>query len=112
MTAEERHRLLVEWNDTRVNYPTEATLHELFEAQAQRTPDAVAVEFEGNQLRYRELNERANQLARHLKGLGVGPETLVGLFHERSQDMMVALLGILVVGYFAALRWLLDWSSR
>jgi amino acid adenylation domain-containing protein len=98
LTAAERHQLLVEWNDTRVSCPTEATLHELFEAQAQRTPDAVAVEFEGNRLRYRELDERANQLARHLKGQGVGPDTLVGLFHERTQDMMVALLGILKAG--------------
>jgi len=95
MTDEERHRLLVDWNQTHVDFADHITLHELFEAQAQKTPEAVAVEFEGNHLLYRELNERANQLARHLKGLGVGPDSLVGLFHERSLNMMVALLGIL-----------------
>ncbi len=81
LTPEERHQALVEWNHTQVEYPDNLTLHGLFEAQAQRTPEAVAIEYEGNQLCYRELNERANQLARHLKALGVGPDTiLVGVF--------------------------------
>jgi amino acid adenylation domain-containing protein len=94
----ERQQLIVGCNQTQVDFQAPAALHELFEQQAQRTPDAVAVEFEGDRLSYRELNERTNQLARHLKSLGVGPETLVGLFHERSLNMMVALLGILKAG--------------
>jgi amino acid adenylation domain-containing protein len=98
MTDDELHRLLVDWNRTQVDFANHMALHELFDAQAQRTPEAVAAEFEGTQLRYRELNERANQLARHLKGLGVGPDFPVGLFHERSLNMMVALLGILKAG--------------
>jgi len=98
MAAQERQQSIVEWNQTHVDFPISMTLHELFEAQAQRTPEAVAVEFDGSRLSYRELTERANQLARHLKTLGVGPDTLVGLFHERSLDMMVALLGILKAG--------------
>ncbi len=98
LTAEERRQLVVECNQTRVDFPDQITLHELFEEQAQRTPNAVAVEFEGAQLSYSEFNARTNQLARHLKSQGVGPNTLVGLFHERSLNMMVALLGILKAG--------------
>jgi amino acid adenylation domain-containing protein len=98
LTAEERRQLVVECNQTHVDFSNPMTVHELFEEQAQRTPEAVAVEFEGVRLSYRELNEQTNQLARHLKALGVGPDTLVGLFHERSLDMMVALLGILKAG--------------
>jgi amino acid adenylation domain-containing protein len=98
LTSAERHELLVEWNRTQTDFPRHLTLHELFEAQAQRTPEAVAVEFAGRQLRYRELNERANQLAHRLMELGVGPDVLVGLLHERSEDMLVALLGILKAG--------------
>ncbi|HEY2645377.1 MAG TPA: amino acid adenylation domain-containing protein, partial [Candidatus Acidoferrales bacterium] len=98
LTDDERQQLLVEWNETHADRADQVTLCELFEAQAQRSPEAVAVEFEGSKLRYRELNERANQLARHLRGLGVRPDSLVGLFHERSLDMMVALLGILKAG--------------
>ena len=98
LTAEERHQLVVECNHTQVDFPDHITLHELFEQQAQKTPNAVAVEFEGARLSYCELNERANQLARHLNSLGVGPDTPVGLFHERSLNMMVALLGILKAG--------------
>ncbi|HYO51726.1 condensation domain-containing protein, partial [Archangium sp.] len=70
MEAEERRRVLVEWNGTRVEYPREACIHELFEKQAQRTPESVAVEFEGSGLTYRELNERANQVAHQLRKLG------------------------------------------
>ena len=73
-------------------------LHEWFEAQAARTPDAIALTFEQQHLTYRELNERANQLAHHLRQLGVKPETLVGLFIERSLDLVMGLLGILKAG--------------
>jgi amino acid adenylation domain-containing protein len=94
----ERHQLLVEWNQTEVAYPKDRCLHELIEEQVERTPDATAVVFENEQLTYRELNERANQLGRHLQGLGVGPDTLVGLCVERSLEMVVGLLGILKAG--------------
>ncbi|AGC43404.1 non-ribosomal peptide synthetase [Myxococcus stipitatus DSM 14675] len=94
----ERHRLLVEWNDTAVSLPEEALAHRLFEAQVARTPDAVAVSFEGRELRYRELDARANQLAGHLRGLGVGPEVRVGLCLERSPELVVGLLAILKAG--------------
>jgi amino acid adenylation domain-containing protein len=98
LTAEERPQVLVEWNHTRLDYPDDLTLHELFEAQARRTPDQPALVFEQRTLTYGELNRQANQLAHHLRGLGVGPEVLVGLFVERSPEMLVGLLGILKAG--------------
>lgn len=91
-------RVLVEFNDTQVDYPKDVCLHELFEAQVSRTPDAIAVTFTGMQLTYAELNQRANQLARNLQALGVGPETLVGVLMERSLEMVIALYGILKAG--------------
>ena len=97
LSAEERHSILREWNDTAVAVePT--TLPELFAAQAKRTPDAVAVVFEEETLSYGELDARANQLAHHLQSLGVGPEMMVGLCVERSLDMVIGLLGILKAG--------------
>ena len=98
LTEAERSRLLVTWNDTRADYPSESCAHELFEAQADRTPDAVALAFQAEQLTYRELNRRANQVARYLVDLRVGPDTLVGLCVERSVAMVVGLLGILKAG--------------
>ncbi|HYO57772.1 condensation domain-containing protein, partial [Archangium sp.] len=98
MTEGERRRVLVEWNDTRAEYPREKCVHELFEEQVERTPEAVALEYEGTQLTYRELNRRANLLARRLMRLGVGPEVRVGLCLERSVEMVVALLGTLKAG--------------
>jgi amino acid adenylation domain-containing protein len=98
LTASERRQLLVEWNATRTAYPEEACLHHLFEAQVERTPEAVAVIFGGESLTYRELNERANQLAHHLRTLSVGPEVLVGVCMERSTEMVIGLLGILKAG--------------
>ncbi|MDR9897010.1 amino acid adenylation domain-containing protein [Aetokthonos hydrillicola Thurmond2011] len=94
----ERHQLLVEWNDTLVDYPQSHCIHQLFEAQVESTPDAVAVIFENEQLTYRELNTRANHLAHYLQTLGVKPEVLVGIFVERSIHMVVGLLGILKAG--------------
>jgi amino acid adenylation domain-containing protein len=94
----ERHRLLVEWNDTAVDYPLDTCIHTLVEAQAERTPDAVALVFEGQSLTYRELNRRANQLARHLQSLGVGPDVLVGMSVERSFEMVIGLLATLKAG--------------
>ena len=98
MTAAERHQILVEWNRTERDYPRDKCVHQLFEEQVERTPDAVAVVFEKDSLTYRELNARANQLAHHLRSLGVGPDVLVGLCVERSLEMMVGLLGILKAG--------------
>jgi amino acid adenylation domain-containing protein len=97
LTDAERHRQLIEFNATARPVP-EATLPQLFEAQAARTPEAVAVICEGRELSYGELNARANQLAHHLVGLGVGPECLVGICLERSFDMVVGILAILKAG--------------
>ena len=97
LTPAERHTILRAWNDTAHPVPS-ATVPQLFEAQAARTPDAVAVVFEDERLTYGELNARANQLAHHLRSCGIGPETVVGLCVERSLEMMVGLLGILKAG--------------
>jgi amino acid adenylation domain-containing protein/non-ribosomal peptide synthase protein (TIGR01720 family) len=98
LTEQERHQLLVEWNNTTKEYPNDKCIHQLFEEQVERAPDAIAVVFEGEQLTYRELNQRANQLAHHLRVLGVEPEVLVGICVERSLYMVVGLLGILKAG--------------
>jgi amino acid adenylation domain-containing protein len=98
MDQAEQDQVLVEWNATAADYPAMGTIHAAFEAQAARTPDAIAVEFEGEYLTFAALNARANQLARHLRGLGVGPETVVGLCVERSLDMLVGIVGILKAG--------------
>src|SRR3954449_12054645 len=98
LSEDERRRVLIEWNDTAADYPRESALHQLIEAQVERTPDADAVVFGDRRLTYRELNERANQLAHHLRARGVGPEVLVGLCVERSLDLLVGLLGILKAG--------------
>ena len=98
LTGAERNQLLVEWNATKRDYPESKCLHRLFEAQAERTPNAVAVTFEDKRLAYRELNQRANQLAHYLRRLGVGPDVLVGICMERSLEMIVGLLGVLKAG--------------
>jgi amino acid adenylation domain-containing protein len=97
-TIQERHQLLVEWNNTTQEYPQDKCIHQLFEEQVELTPDAVAVVFEDKQLTYLQLNQRANKIAHHLRTLGVGPEVLVGLCVERSLEMIVGLLGILKAG--------------
>ena len=93
----EHHQIVVEWNDPRGESPTEC-VHQMIVAQAKRNPDAVAVEFEGNRLSYRELDERANQLTHLSREIGVGPETLVGISVERSLEMVIGLLGIWKAG--------------
>ena len=98
LTEVERQQLLVEWNETSSEYPKGQCIHHLFEAQVERTPDAVAVVFEGEQVTYREVNRRANQLAHYLRKVGIGPEVLVGICVERSIAMVVGLLGILKAG--------------
>jgi amino acid adenylation domain-containing protein len=98
LTQAERQQLLFEWNDTARDYPPRVCLHELFEAQVERTPDAVAVVFEDERLSYRELNRRANALAERLRASGVGAESRVGVCAERSSEMVVALIGVLKAG--------------
>jgi amino acid adenylation domain-containing protein len=98
LTASERHQLFVEWNRTQTDYPREKTLHELFEAQVARSPDAVAAALAGQQVTYRELDQAASQVAHHLRALGVGPDTSVGICLDRSVKMIIGLLGILKAG--------------
>ncbi|MGD0044817.1 MAG: condensation domain-containing protein, partial [Isosphaeraceae bacterium] len=98
LTSAECQQVLVEWNDTAADYPRDSCLHELFEDQVERTPGKVAVVCEGRRYTYSELNQRADQLARHLRSLGVGPEVLVGLYLERSLEMVVGLMGVLKAG--------------
>ncbi|MCE0521743.1 MAG: amino acid adenylation domain-containing protein [Methylacidiphilales bacterium] len=98
LTDEERRKIVVEWNRTEADYPKDRCLPDLIEEQAMRTPEAVAVVFENQRLTYRELNTRANQLARHLQKLGVGPDALVGICVDRSLEMVVGMLGILKAG--------------
>jgi amino acid adenylation domain-containing protein/non-ribosomal peptide synthase protein (TIGR01720 family) len=98
LTPGELHQVLVEWNDTATPYAADKTIHELFEQQAQSTPDALALSFKDERVSYQELNARANRLAHHLRTLGVGAEVLVGLCLERSVEMVVGLLAILKAG--------------
>ena len=94
----ERERLLVEWNRTEVVYPRGDTLHGLVEAQVERTPDRAAVRFEGQALSYRELDRRANGVAAALRDRGVGRGALVGVFLERSPELVVSLLAVVKAG--------------
>src|SRR5262249_10796336 len=96
--GDERHQLLLDYNAKTRVYPSRLTIHELFQQQAERTPGAVAVLYKEDQLNYRELNARANQLAHYLRKLGVGPDVRVGLLFERSIKMVAALLGFLKAG--------------
>ncbi|MES1260290.1 MAG: amino acid adenylation domain-containing protein, partial [Acidobacteriota bacterium] len=98
LSEEERGRVLYEWNRTEADYPRERCVHELFEEQVKKTPDAVAVEFEEESLSYGELNRRANRLAHYLRGLGVKPDARVAICAERGFEMVVALLGVLKAG--------------
>jgi amino acid adenylation domain-containing protein len=98
LSAGELHQILWEWNDTAADSPEDCCLHELFEAQVDRCPDAVAVVTENAHLTYGELELRANQVARRLRSLGVGPDVLVGLCSERSPEMVAGILGILKAG--------------
>src|SRR5262249_22202893 len=94
----ERRQILVDWNATAARVPEAQMVHGLFEFQAEQTPEAMALVFEGEHLTYRELNARANQLANSLQDFGAGPEVLVGICLERSVELVVALLGVLKAG--------------
>ncbi|OUL22222.1 non-ribosomal peptide synthetase [Nostoc sp. RF31YmG] len=98
LTKAEQHQCLVEWNNTQKEYPLHLCLHQLIEAQVEKTPDAVAIVFADQKLTYQQLNSRANQLAHYLQKLGVKLEVQVGICVERSLEMVVGLLGILKAG--------------
>lgn len=98
LTEQEQLQVLREWNATEMNYAADLCLHELFEAQVEQTPDTIAVVFEEQHLTYQELNQKANQLAYYLSTTGVGPEVPVGLYIERSLEMIIGILGILKAG--------------
>jgi len=98
LTSSEEQAILREWNQTQTHDWPQQCFHELVEAQVERSPDAIAVVCQNQQLSYRELHQRANQLAHYLQDLGVGPEELVGLHMERSLEMVITLLGILQAG--------------
>jgi amino acid adenylation domain-containing protein len=98
LTEDERIQLLVEWNDTRVEYPGDSLLHRLCENRAEQIPDAIAAVFEDQHLSYARLNANANQLAHYLQKRGVGSEVVVAICMERSLDLVIALLGILKAG--------------
>ena len=98
LTPREREQVLVEWNKTTRDYPQDLCMHEMFEAQVERTPERVAVAYVDEELTYRELNARANKLARYLQTCGVGPETRVGILMERSLEMLVGMLAVLKAG--------------
>ena len=116
----ERRTLLVEWNDTQADYPRDACIHELFELQAARTPEAVAIIDDSRQWTYGELNRRANQLAHYLQARGVGPDQIVAVRLPRSAELVMALWGVLKAGG-AICRWIhncqpsgfgLRWKTR
>ena len=98
LSPQERGQILNEWNDTKREYPSESSIHKLFEQQANRAPDQLAVVFEGEQISYQEVNRRANQLGNYLRELGVGPEVMVGIMMDRGIEMIVSMLAILKAG--------------
>ncbi|NEO38504.1 MAG: amino acid adenylation domain-containing protein [Moorea sp. SIOASIH] len=98
MKEVERDQILVEWNKTKTDYPTDKCIHQLFEEQVENNPNAIAVVFEQQKLTYSELNSKANELAHYLQKLGVAPETLIGICVERSVEMVVGILAILKAG--------------
>lgn len=100
VTDELRHRMLYEWNDTTVDFPTDRQVHLLFEDQAGRRPDAVAVRWRGGTMTYGEVNRRANRLAQVLRRAGVGPEVAVGISVPRGPDLVCAVFGVLKAGGF------------
>lgn len=98
LTGDENRQIVIKWNDTEARYPHNQCIHQLFEAQVEQTPGAVAVVYEDQQLTYEELNNRSNQLAHYLIEHGVNPEARVGLCLQRSFEMIIGMLGILKAG--------------
>jgi len=98
LSEADRHRQLIEWNDTGADFPRDRCIHEIFQDQVLNTPDRVAARYKDQSLTYDELNKRANRLAAHLRNLGVGPDVLVAIFTGRSIEMLVSVLGVLKAG--------------
>ncbi len=98
LTKEERQQILIDFNNTKADYPKDKTIHQLFEEQVEKTPDNIAVVYEEKSFTYRELNERANQLARVLRYKGVKSDSIVAIMVERSLDMIVGIMGVLKSG--------------
>ncbi|OUL26116.1 non-ribosomal peptide synthetase [Nostoc sp. 106C] len=98
LTAAEIHQQLIKWNNTQTEYPKDKCIHQLFEEQVEKTPDAIAVVFKGKQLTYQELNQRANQLAHYLRKLNIKAEVPVAICLERSLEMIISILAILKAG--------------
>lgn len=98
LTAPEKQQLLFDWNDNSKEYPSNLSVQQIFEQQAARKPEAVALTCSGQSLTYRQLNARSNRLARELRTLGVGPDVLVGICMERSNDLVIGLLAIIKAG--------------
>ncbi len=98
IAEDERNQMLTEWNDTTFEYANDSCIHELVEQWAEKTPDEIAAVFEDQTLTYAELNKKANQLAHYLQKSGVGPETLVGMYMERSMDVVISILAIIKAG--------------
>ena len=98
LTPQEQKQLLLDWNNTTIQYPQYNCIHQLIEQQVERTPNAVAVVYENQQLTYQELNNQANQIAHYLRSLGVQPEVKVGICVERSLEMIIGILAILKAG--------------
>jgi len=98
ISPDEQEQIIVKWNNTKMDFAGTECLHELFEQQAARTPEAVAVIFGSDSLTYQQLNERANQLAHHLRSLGVGAESVVAILMERSFEMVISMLAVLKAG--------------
>ena len=98
LSSEEYKKLMVEWNDTVVDYPKHLCVHQLIEAQVEKAPDSVAVIFENKTLTYDKLNKMANQLARYLRKFKIGPDSCIGIYMERSLEMIVGMLAVLKAG--------------
>ena len=98
LTQQEQHRIIREWNATEMIFDRNACFPQLFEAQVAKTPDAIAVTFEGVEISYAELNRRANRMAHHLRDWGVGPDIVVPIFLERSLDLLISLLAVMKAG--------------
>ncbi|MEM9273748.1 MAG: amino acid adenylation domain-containing protein [Cyanobacteria bacterium P01_F01_bin.143] len=98
LTAAEKQQILVDWNDTKVEFPEQLCFHQIFEAQAAKTPDNIALIFEQEKLTYAELNQKSSELAAYLSSLGVKPEVRVGIYCDRSFEMIIAFLAVLKAG--------------
>ena len=98
LTQKQQHQITVEWNEAHCAYPCDRSVPTLFEEIVEKFPDKAALSFQGNSMSYCKLNEKANQLARHLQSLGIQKQDFVGIYLDRSDDLIIAILGILKTG--------------